>query len=199
MRYCVTGATGFVGGYVVPQLVAAGHMVNAVVRSRAKAAGLKALDVTLFPGDITDKDNLRDPMRGVGGLFHIAGWYKLGVRDKGDAVRINVTGTRNVLEVMRDLGIPKGMYTSTRAVFSDTHGRKPDESYRFQGPHIGECDRTKALAHDIAKGFIRDGLPLVIVQPGIIYGPGDTSSLRWALLEYLAGKLRMIPSVTTFC
>jgi nucleoside-diphosphate-sugar epimerase len=199
MKYLVTGATGFVGGYVVRQLVAAGHVVNAVVRSPAKATGLKASGVTLFPGDITDKDSLRESMRGVDGLFHIAGWVKIGVRDQGDAERINVTGTRNVRGVMRDLGLPKGVYTSTLAVFSDTHGRKPDETYRYQGPHISEYDRTKAAAHDIAKGFIRDGLPLVIVQPGIIYGPGDTSSLRRALLPYLAGKLPMIPSGTTFC
>jgi nucleoside-diphosphate-sugar epimerase len=199
MKYFVTGATGFLGGYVVRQLLAAGHTVNAVVRSPAKAAELAALGVALFPGDITDKDSLRQPMRGVDGVYHIAGWYKIGVRDKRDAGPINVGGTRNMLEVMRDLGISKGVYTSSVVVFSDTHGSKPDESFRYQGPHLSEYDRTKALAHDLAEGFIRDGLPLVIVQSGVIYGPGDTSSLRTAILQYLSGKLPMIPSGTTFC
>jgi nucleoside-diphosphate-sugar epimerase len=199
MKYFVTGATGFLGGYVVRQLVAAGHTVNAVVRSPAKAADLAALGVALFPGDVTDQDSLRTPMQGVDGVFHIAGWYKIGVRDSRDALRVNVAGTRNVLEVMRDLHIAKGVYTSTVAIFSDTHGRKPDETYRFTGTHISEYDRTKALAHEVAAGFIHDGLPLVIVMPGVIYGPGDTSSLGRALDMYLHGQLPMIPSGTAFC
>jgi nucleoside-diphosphate-sugar epimerase len=207
MKYFVTGATGFLGGYVARQLLAAGHTVNAVVRSPAKAAApstslgqaLAALGAAVFPGDITDKESLRAPMRGVDGAFHIAGWYKIGARDKTEAQRINIDGTRNVLEVMRDLAIPKGVYTSTLAIWSDTHGRKPDESHRYNGPHISEYDRTKAAAHEVAEGFIREGLPLVIVQPGVIYGPGDNSSLRTAIAQYLGGKLPMIPSGTTFC
>jgi nucleoside-diphosphate-sugar epimerase len=199
MKYFVTGATGFLGGQVARQLLAAGHSVNALVRTPAKAAELKALGATLFAGDVTDPASLREPMRGTDGVFHIAGWYKIGARDNSEAKRINIDGTRNVLEAMHDLGLPKGVYTSTLAIWSDTHGQKPDESYHYQGPHISEYDRTKAAAHELAEGFIREGLPLVIVQPGVIYGPGDTSSLRTAIVQYLTGKLPMIPSGTTFC
>ena len=59
--------------------------------------------------------------------------------------------------------------------------RLVDENYHFSGKHISEYDRTKAAAHEIAQEFIAKGLPLVIVMPGLIYGPGDTSSLR---IEY---------------
>src|SRR2546426_203089 len=134
MKYFVTGATGFLGGSVARQLLAAGHTVNALVRDPAKAADLRSLGAALFPGDIADKESLREPMRGVDGLFHIAGWYKIGARDMREAQAINVDGTRNVLEVMRDLGIRKGVYTSSLVVFSDTHGRKPGESYIIAGP-----------------------------------------------------------------
>jgi nucleoside-diphosphate-sugar epimerase len=199
MKYFVTGATGFLGGVVARQLLAAGHGVNALVRTPAKAAGLAALGVALFPGDVTEPASLRPPMQGVDGVFHIAGWYKLGQRDTSDGQRINVDGTRNVLEAMRALNIPKGVYTSTLAIWSDSHGQVHDESYRYTGPHLSEYDRTKAAAHEVAEGFIRDGLPLVIVQPGVIYGPGDTSSLHTAIVQYLTGKLPMIPSRTTFC
>ena len=54
------------------------------------------------------------------GVFHIAGWYKLGVRDPSEGERVNVRGTRTVLTLMRDLGIAKGVYTSTLAVHGDT-------------------------------------------------------------------------------
>jgi nucleoside-diphosphate-sugar epimerase len=63
------------------------------------------------------------------------------------AWRINVDGTRNVLEAMRDLGVPRGVYTSTLAVFSDTGGRVVDETYRYRGTRwLSEYDRTKACA-----------------------------------------------------
>ena len=109
-------------------------------------------------------------------------------------------GTRNVLELMRDLGIPKGVYTSTVAVFSDTHGTMPDESYKFTGKHLSEYDRTKWVAHyEVAEPMIAQGLPLVIVQPGLIYGPGDTSAVRAAWIQYLQRKLPLVPQRTAFC
>src|SRR5207244_3025473 len=147
MKEFVTGATGFVGGRVVRQLIDAGHQVVVVVRNPAKAADLANLGIEIHQGDVTDKESMRAPMQGVDGVFHIAGWYKIGVRDKSDGEKINVQGTRNVLELMRELGIPKGVYTSTLAVNSNTHGKLVDESYHYSGPHLSEYDRTKWVAH----------------------------------------------------
>ncbi len=199
MRYFVTGATGFVGGRVVQLLRQEGHEVNALVRSPQNAGALVALGARLFAGDVTQRESLRAPMAGVDGVFHIAGWYKLGARDKSQGARVNIDGTRNVLELMRELGIHKGVYTSTLAVNSSTHGVEVDESYHFSGKHLSEYDRTKAAAHDIAETMIRQGLPLVIVQPGLIYGPGDTSSMRGTLIQYLKRRLPLIPLESAYC
>ena len=199
MKYFVTGATGFVGGVVARQLSEQGHDVHASIRSLEKAKDLQAMGVTLFKGDVTDKESMREAMRGVDGVFHVAGWYKIGVKDKSDAERVNVQGTRNVLELMQELKIPKGVYTSTCAINSNTHGRVVDESYRFTGKHLSEYDRTKAAAHDIAKEFIAKGLPLVIVMPGLVYGPGDTSTLRENIISFLKGQLPAVPDQTGFC
>src|SRR5690348_12685450 len=103
MKYFLTGATGFVGGRVARQLVEAGHQVVAVVRNPAKAQDLVELGIAVHQGDVTDKESMRIPMQGVDGVFHIAGWYKIGVRDTSEATSINVYGTRNVLELMRSL------------------------------------------------------------------------------------------------
>src|SRR5574341_388676 len=168
MKYFLTGATGFLGNALAQQLRAAGHEVHASIRNPKKANDLQSLGVKLFTGDVTNKESMRAAMTGVDGVFHVAGWYKIGTRDKSDGEKVNVQGTRKVLELMQELRIPKGVYTSTLAVNSDTHGRLADESYHFSGKHLSEYDRTKAAAHEIAKDFIAKGLPLVIVMPGLI-------------------------------
>jgi nucleoside-diphosphate-sugar epimerase len=199
VKYFVTGATGFVGGHVARQLIAAGHDVVAVVRTPAKAKDLTDLGVVLHQGDVTEKESMRAPMQGVDGVFHIAGWYKIGVKDKTPGEKINIEGTRNVLELMKELGIPRGVYTSTLAINSNTHGKLVDEGYHYSGPHLSEYDRTKWAAHyEVAEPMIAAGLPLTIVMPGLIYGPGDTSSARTTFVQYLQRKLPFIPTVTAY-
>lgn len=194
MRYFVTGATGFIGAHVARQLVGAGHDVVALVRSPDRALPLKELGVELAEGDITEPGTLAGPMDGADGVFHIAGWYKVGARNRDMAEAINVGGTRNVLEAARALGIPKIVYTSTLAVYGDTGGREVDENYRRGGPWLSEYDRTKWLAHyEVALPMARAGVPLVIVQPGLVHGPGDQSNVGTALREYLRKRLPVIP------
>jgi len=168
----VTGETGFIGGRVVRQLRDRGHDVTAVVRAPAKARDLESIGVDVREGDITNKESLRRAMAGTDGVFHIAGWYKIGTKDRIEGERINVTGTRNVLSLMKELGIPRGVYTSTLAVFSDTAGQVVDETYHHGGPWLTEYDRTKWVAHyEVAEPMIRDGLPLMIVMPRRVEGP----------------------------
>src|SRR5213594_3122555 len=201
-KYFVTGATGFIGGRVTRQLVDAGHDVVAIARHPESARGLESIGVDVRRGDITDPDSLRGPMAGVDGVFHIAGWYKIGSKDPSEGERINVVGTRNVLTAMKELRIRKGVYTSTLAVFSDTHGQLVDETVRpdGKGPWLTEYDRTKWAAHyEVAEPMIREGLPLVIVEPGVNYGPGDTSEIRPLLVRYLRRRLRALPKETAYC
>src|SRR5262249_41966954 len=109
-------------------------------------------------------------------------------------------GTRNVLSVMQQLGIPRGVYTSTLAVNGDTHGQIVDERYRSGGPWLSEYDRTKWVAHyEVADPMMRSGLPLIIVQPGGVYGPGDASPQGQMLRQYLQRRLPMVPHGTALC
>ena len=197
----MTGATGFLGGELVKQLIGRGHHVTALVRSLEKASLLKILGVDLRVGDITNRDSLRGPMQDVDGVFHVAAWYKIGHRGSSSlAERINVQGTRNVLEVARDLGIRRNVYTSTVGVLGDTHGVVVDETYYARGPFLTEYDRTKWLAHyEVAEPMARAGLPLVIVMPGAIYGPGDTSGIHASLVQLLQRRLYATPKGVQFC
>lgn len=200
MKYFVTGVTGFIGGRVARRLISAGHEVTALVRKPAAASDLAGIGVRVVEGDITDRESMRVPMTGADGVFHIAAWYKVGARERSAAESINVGGTRNVLKLMKELAVPKGVYVSTLAVNSDTHGQVVDEEYRFGGTHLSEYDRTKWMAHyEVAVPLIEEGLPLVIVQPGVNYGPGDTSAIRDVLVQYLRRQLPMVPDKTAYC
>lgn len=199
MRYFVTGATGFIGGRLVRMLRSEGHAVAAVVRDPARARDLADLGVEIHPGDLIDRESMRAPMAGVDGVFHLAAWYKVGEQDAA-AERINVEGTRNVLTLMRELSIPKGVYTSTLAVFSDTGGKLVTESYRHDGPWLSTYDRTKWQAHyEVALPMIEEGLPLVVVQPGVVYGPGDAGPMADVFTQYLQGRLPAAPRGVAYC
>lgn len=194
MRYAITGATGFVGGALARQLRHAGHEVRALVRDPARAQALAALGVELVPGDLDDAAALDRLCTGVDGLFHVAGWYKLGQRDPSVGTRVNVEGTRNVLAAAQRNDVPKVVYTSTLAVNSDTHGKVYDETHRHTGDFVSHYDRTKAEAHHVAERFAADGLPVVIVMPGVVYGPGDTAQTGSLVEQVVRGKRPQVPA-----
>jgi nucleoside-diphosphate-sugar epimerase len=139
-------------------------------------------------------------MAGVDGVFHVAAWYRVGSPDRREAERVNVQGTRIVLGAMRDAGLRRGVYTSTVAVFGDTRGRVVDETYRTSGPLGTVYDETKWRAHyEIALPLMAEGLPLVIVQPGVVYGIGDHSPVRGVIDSYLTRRLPAVPARTAYC
>ena len=132
MKYFVTGATGFIGGHLVPKLIARRHSVVCLVRNPARGEALARLGATLVTGDVTDRESMRAPMQGVDGVFHVAAWYAAGRIDRAKMQAANVDGTRNTLELAIELGVPKIVYTSTVGVFGNTHGQVVDETCRVE-------------------------------------------------------------------
>jgi len=176
MKAFVTGGSGFIGQQVIRKLIGRGYEVWALARSEESMAVVERLGATAVPGDITDIASMRAGMAGSDVVFHIAAWYKLGAPDWMKAETINVGGTRKTLRLAHELGIPKIVYTSTVTVFGDTHGELLDETDYREGPFLSEYDRTKWLAHyKVALPLIEKGAPIIIVMPGVVFGPGDTS------------------------
>lgn len=199
MRVFLTGGTGFLGGEIARQLVRANHDVVALARNPARTAGLVALGAEVQQGDITDLDSMRPGIAGADAVMHVAGWYKVGNPDVKAANAINVDGTRNALSLMKEYGIKRGVYTSTLAVFSDTHGALPDETFQFRGKHLSVYDETKWKAHyEVADPMVKAGLPLMILQPGLIYGPGDEGPSGDTFRTYLKGKLAAAPRQSAY-
>jgi nucleoside-diphosphate-sugar epimerase len=196
MKVFVTGGTGFIGGEVVRQLRERGDEVACLVRSPAKGEKLSALGCTLIAGDLGNESAIRKGMEGSDAVIHAAAMYEVGIpRSQHPAMReANVAGTEHVLNAAREAGVAKIVYVSTVGAFGNTHSKIVDETYEHPGKEFTSYyEETKWEAHGVAKRMITDGLPCTIVQPGGVYGPGDTSQVADLLGEFLSGKMPLIP------
>jgi dihydroflavonol-4-reductase len=193
MKIFVTGATGFIGGHVAEKLRQRGDDVVALVRSPEKAAKLRALGVELVRGDLSDRDALKQGMQGADAVIHGAAIYKVGIpkSERPAMYEANVRGTENVLDAAIEAGIPRIVYVSTVAVFGNTSGNVVDETYQRNEADgfLSYYDETKYLSHKVAKDRIAKGAPIVIVQPGGVYGPDDHSEVGNIIEQTAEGKL----------
>lgn len=196
MKVFVTGGTGFIGGEVVRQLRARGDEAVCLVRNPDKGAKLTDLGCKLVVGDLSDERAIREGMAGCDAAIHAAAVYEVGIpaREREAMREANVGGTERVLGAALAAQIPKVVYVSTVGVFGNTDGKIVDESYEHPAQSFTSCyEETKWEAHQVAKRLIGEGLPCVIMQPGGVYGPGDTSSIAVMLNEFLKGRMIAIP------
>jgi nucleoside-diphosphate-sugar epimerase len=197
MKSFVTGGTGFIGGEVVRQLRARGDDVVCLVRSEGKGRKLAALGCELVVGDLGDEAAGRRGIEGCDAVVHAAAMYEVGIPagQRPAMYEANVRGTERVLQAALEAKTPKVVYVSTVGAFGNTHGDVVDETYEHPGKEFTSYyEETKLEAHRIAKRMIAEqGLPCVIVQPGGVYGPGDTSQVADLLERFLAGKMPLLP------
>lgn len=196
MRVFVTGGTGFIGGEVVRQLRERGDDVVCLARNPEKATKLSALGCQIVSGDLGDAEAIRNGMDDCDAVVHAAAMYEVGipVKQRPAMWEANVAGTETVLKAARDAEVAKVVYVSTVGAFGNTHRKVVDETYEHPGKEFTSYyEETKLEGHRVAKRMIEDGLPGVIVQPGGVYGPGDTSQVADLLQEFFAGKLVLMP------
>jgi dihydroflavonol-4-reductase len=196
MKAFVTGGTGFIGERVVKRLRDRGDDVVALVRSREKGEKLEAMGATLVEGDLSSSDAIHAGMQGCDSAFHIAAVYKVGIPKKDHEAMYdsNVRGTERVLDAAFQAGVSRIVYVSTVNVFGNTHGEVVDESYERPGDdYVSYYDETTYLSHQVAKERIAKGVPVVIVQPGGVYGPGDHSEVGNVIDQTRTGKLKALP------
>jgi nucleoside-diphosphate-sugar epimerase len=194
VKVFITGATGFVAGTVARRLIARGDSVRALVRDPGRAGRLGSAE--LVQGDLSNDDAIRVGVQGVDAVIHGAAMYEIGLtkRQREAMFEANVRGTARVLSAAKSARVPKVVYISTIAVFGNTHGHVVDETFRrTDKTYTSYYEETKLRAHEVADGFIVDGLPIVIVQPGQIYGPGDHSGFGGLLASFARGRLPVLP------
>lgn len=199
MRYFVTGATGFVGGYLTSQLLAAGHDVTALVRTPEQARDISRYGVTPHVGTVMDKESMRPGVRGVDGVFHVAG-HRLSFRSHAVGLEVNVTGSRNVFELVREHAIPRCVYTSGLNVYGDTRGESVDESCGRPETYPTQHDAVRGAAYfESAVPLMRDGVPIIALMPGMVYGPRDSSAMAELLARAMVGKVRFVTTGAAYC
>jgi nucleoside-diphosphate-sugar epimerase len=159
--------------------------------------------VRAVPGDITKPETLRPGARGVDVVFHLAAWRASGVKPKDlpRLARINVDGTRAVLEAAASLGVPRIVYTSSVSVFESAPGRLIDETAALRsGPFESEYEHSKHRALvEVVQPLLAQGLPLVVVCPTLVYGPGDSAPMARLLRAYAARRLPLMAGAESGC
>ena len=190
MKAFVTGGTGFIGSRVVRRLRDRGDEVVVLARSPEKAAGL---DAEVVRGDLGDADAIRRGVQGCQALFHIAADYRVGMpKSKRESMYdTNVRGTERVLDAAADAGVARIVYVSTVNAFGNTKGEVVDETHRRNESDgfVSYYDETKYVAHKLAEERAAAGAPVVIVQPGLVYGPGDHAIVGTMIDQASTGKM----------
>jgi dihydroflavonol-4-reductase len=197
VKVFVTGGTGFIGGVIVRQLRDRGDDVVCLVRDPEKGKAVAALGCELVAGDLGDEAALGAGMEGCDAVIHAAAMYEVGIpaKQRPAMYEANVTGTERVMEAALAAKVPRIVYVSTVGVFGNTHQKVVDETYEHpEGSFTSYYEETKLEAHKVVKRMIAErDLPAIIVQPGGVYGPGDTSQVADLLGEFFAGKLPLLP------
>ena len=180
MRVLVTGGSGYLGSAIVRALDRAGH--EPVVFARHATAA--ALPGRAIDGDIRDTRAVTAAASGVEAIVHSAALVALWRRDPSEFDAVNVGGLQSALAAARTNHLPRIVYTSSFLALPPS-----DSPHALTANHY---QRTKVAARDLARRAAADGLPLVTLYPGVIYGPGPATEgnlVARLMRDHLNGRL----------
>jgi dihydroflavonol-4-reductase len=174
MKILVTGATGFIGSHLIRRLKQTDHQIFCLVRKTSDIRLLNELGVTLVSGDVTDKISVLEGMKDCDWVINLANVYSFWESDKRVYTQVNIEGTRNVMQCALETGISKVIHVSTAAIFGKPQVVPFTEESPVGPVRFSEYSRTKYEGDLIAWEYYRkNGLPLVVIYPVAVLGPGD--------------------------
>jgi dihydroflavonol-4-reductase len=186
----VTGGTGFVGGGVVRALVQRGWDVVALSRTEASAGALARAGARAALGDVAESDAILRAAAGCEVVFHAAGLNASCLRDPTALVRVNVEGTRNVLEATARAGVRRFVHTSSAAAIGEPAGVVGREDTTHRGWFLTAYERSKFQAERLVMERGPElGLDVVCVDPSSVQGPGRATGTARLLLAAARGRL----------
>jgi nucleoside-diphosphate-sugar epimerase len=172
MKNLVTGATGFVGSHIAERLAKEGEDVTALVRKTSNTKFLSGIGVKFAYGDINDPESLKRAMQGMDVVYHSAALADEWISPK-EAYRVNVEGTKNLLDAARAANVKRFVFISSLAVLGmkDHHGTPADSPYYKTGDsYIDTKIDSEQLVMDYYKKY---NFPVTVVRPGFVFGPRD--------------------------
>lgn len=190
MNVTVTGGTGFLGSAIVRHLVEQGDAVRVICRPTSRTDHLPE-GVAIAVADITDAAALRFTLAGADAVIHAAALVTNVGRPWADFLRTNVEAPVTVLRTAADVGIPRLAYISSFLALgpSDQREKVPAASSRHFHNHY---ERSKAMGAECVRALAGRGLPVVILYPGMLYGPGPLTEGNYVtrtILDLAAGRI----------
>jgi dihydroflavonol-4-reductase len=195
MNIFITGGTGFIGTHVIKRLAQTEHQLFCLARKTSDTHQLEEQKVTIIRGDVTDKNSLLEGMKNCQWVINLANLYSFWEPRKRVYREINVEGTKNVMEAALETGISKVVHVSTAGIYG-----KPAESPFSENSPVGplrfsEYFKTKYEGDLIAWEFHqKKALPLVMVYPVAVLGPGDPKTTG----KYIQNLIRKRLPATVF-
>lgn len=175
MRVLVTGATGFVGAWVARELARRGHVVRVLVRPQSRLDNLEDVPCERVLGDVTDPASAERAVAGCTGVVHAAGVARLRAGDRDHLLAVNQAGAEHVLSAALRAGVQRAVFVASAGALGGT--RKPvamDETWSGSAEAVAvDYFVSKLRGERAARALACAGLPLMIVRPGVVLGPGD--------------------------
>jgi len=191
--FFLTGATGFIGSRLARRLLARGERVRCWARKTSRTAELERLGAEIVRGELQDVAALAGALAGADVACHLAAIYDVGVVDAAAMERTNVGGTRAFLEAIERAATPRALYVSTTAALGPVPEGVGDESTEHGPRYVSVYERTKTEAHRLARAAQARGLPLIVVCPANVYGPGDAGPNGRYIRDLLRGRIPGLP------
>jgi len=183
VKTLVTGGTGFVGAWVARLLHEQGHTVRVLHRPSSKREALAGVAYESALGDVTDPDSLARACQGCDWVFHVAAVADYWRADAAYLQRVNVDGTRHVLQAAQAAGVRRVVFTSSAAAVGFHQERPSTEADPFNlPPQRFPYGHSKWLAEQLVAGYVAAGLDVVTVNPVVILGPGDLNQISGSFI-----------------
>ena len=193
MATLITGATGTIGRRLAARLAARGDELVALVRPNSDEDVLGDLELDLVEGDITDEGDVREAIAGCSRVFHLAGAFNEWLADEREFFDVNTGGTVNVLAAAA--GVEKMVHVSSAATIGQPQYEVGSEETVHRGSFLTTYERSKWEAEQFVLEAAEEGLPVSIVNPAMVYGPGDLRHNGRRLVSLLSG--RPVATLTT--
>jgi nucleoside-diphosphate-sugar epimerase len=186
MRAFITGASGFIGSALIAGCIKRQWNVRVLQHNRRLVRkSASEYEYEVVEGDITNPHSLEGIFEGVDILFHCAAALGGSIMSEDDFFRINAEGTKFILLAAKETRVPKVIHFSSAGVLGSVkRGDVAHEDYA-QNPQ-NSYDRSKLEGENIARCFAEEGMDIVIVRPGWVYGPGDIRTFK--LLKAISKK-----------